>query len=108
MTELPVDNPRYTALQQALTKVEQHVARLRAALDEPFELFCGDAVWIGPVARRFGEDLGHHRQRLKQQAETVVAELEAEIRRTPPKVSPAVAREEAARLYSGPRMFTGF
>jgi hypothetical protein len=108
MTEVPVDNPRYTALQQALVKVEQHLATLRAALDEPFELFSGDAVWIGPVARRLGEDLGHYRRRLRQQAETVVAELEAEIRRTPPKVSPAVAREEAARLSGGPRMFTAF
>ncbi|MCF6468737.1 hypothetical protein FAF44_10100 [Nonomuraea sp. MG754425] len=108
MTETPVDNPRYQALQQALVNVERHVAQLRAALDEPFGLFSGDAVWIGPVARRFGEDLGHYRMRLRQQAETVVAELEAEIRRTPPKVSPAVAREEAARLSGEPRAFTAF
>ncbi|MFI7613468.1 hypothetical protein ACIBP6_19790 [Nonomuraea terrae] len=108
MTEMPVDNPRYEALQQALANVERHVARLRAALDEPFDLFSGDAVWIGPVARKFGEDLGHYRQRLKQQAETVMAELEAEIRRTPPKVSPAVARQEAARLTGEPRTFPTF
>ncbi|UBU18207.1 hypothetical protein [Nonomuraea gerenzanensis] len=105
MTEIPVDNPRYAALRQAQVRVEEHVARLRAALDEPFELFSGDAVWIGPVARRFGEELGHHRRRLRQQAETVLAELEAEIRRTPQRVSPAVAREEAARLSGRPSAF---
>ncbi|MFB4280343.1 hypothetical protein ACBJ59_33995 [Nonomuraea sp. MTCD27] len=108
MSEMPVDNPRYEALRQALAKVEQHVARLEAALDEPFALFSGDTVWIGPVARRFGEDLSHYRKRLKQQAETVLAELEAELRRTPPKVSPAVARQESARLSGEPRTFTAF
>ncbi|TYB56560.1 hypothetical protein FXF51_43035 [Nonomuraea sp. PA05] len=108
MTDTPVDNPRYTALREAQVRVERHVAQLRAALDEPFRLFSGDAVWIGPVARRFGEDLGHYRQRLRQQAETVLAELEAEIRRTPPQVSAAVARREAARLSGAPSAFTAF
>jgi hypothetical protein len=108
MTGTLVENPRYQALQQALATVERHVVQLRAALDAPFEQFSGDAVWIGSVARKFGEDLGHYRQRLKQQAETVMAELEAEIRQTPPKVSPAVARQEAARLTREPRTFTAF
>ncbi|WP_113700844.1 hypothetical protein [Nonomuraea lactucae] len=93
-----VDSPRHRALRQALSVVRERVALLEAALDQPFGQFTAAAVWVGPAARRFGDELRHHRQRLRAQARKVVGELEDELRRTPEKVSLVVAREEAARL----------
>ncbi|MEV0390062.1 hypothetical protein [Nonomuraea sp. NPDC050643] len=98
MTDGLVDNPRHQALRQALADVRRQVARLEAALDEPYRLFTGAAVWAGPGARRFGEELSHQRQSLKRQARRVVDELEEELRRTPSMVSPTVAWGEARRF----------
>lgn len=93
-----VPNPRHLALQQTLTRIRQQVAQLEAALDPPFGQFTQQAVWVGRAARQFGDELSVHRRRLKTQADRVIAELEAEIKATPEKVSPAVAQQEASRL----------
>ncbi|MFI7642791.1 hypothetical protein [Nonomuraea sp. NPDC049400] len=98
MIETPVENPRHQALRQALARVRQQVAQLEAALDEPYRQFTGSAVWVGPAARRFGEELSRQRQRLRTQAAKVIRELEEELGRTPEKVSPAVAQEQSRRF----------
>ncbi|GLW08433.1 hypothetical protein Misp01_35630 [Microtetraspora sp. NBRC 13810] len=107
MTAMPVEpalvpNPRRQALQQTLAAVRRHVAQLEAALDQPFGQFTGRAVWVGPAARRFGDDLDAYRRRLRNQARRVLSDLEEEVARTPEKVSPSVARYEAGRLWLAP------
>ncbi|MFG1700195.1 hypothetical protein [Nonomuraea sp. NPDC049309] len=92
-----VDSPRHQALQHALRNVRVRAAQLEAALDEPVQRFANTRVWVGPAARRFGEELSRQRQELRRRARQVVEELEEELRRTPSKVPPAVAREEALR-----------
>ncbi|QYC44756.1 hypothetical protein Nocox_35985 [Nonomuraea coxensis DSM 45129] len=90
-----VDNPRHEALRQALEVVRRQAEQLATALDEPFRRFTGSAVWVGPAAGRFGEELSRHRQRLRDQAAKVTRELEEELGRTPREVSPAAARRES-------------
>ncbi|MEV0230238.1 hypothetical protein [Nonomuraea sp. NPDC050786] len=87
-----IENPRHQELRQALARVRQLVAQLEAALDEPYKQFAGSAVWVGPAARRFGEELSHQRQRLRTQADKVIRDLEEELARTPEKVSPEQSR----------------
>ncbi|GAA3712613.1 hypothetical protein GCM10022224_092720 [Nonomuraea antimicrobica] len=93
-----VDSPRHRALQQALANVRRQVAQLESALDQPFQQFTGAAVWVGPAARQFGEELSRQRQELRRRSRQVIDELEDELRRAPEKVSPAVAREESLRF----------
>jgi hypothetical protein len=44
-----VDSPRYRALQRALFNVRRQVAQLEVALDQPYQLFSGSPVWVGPT-----------------------------------------------------------
>ncbi|MET8143365.1 hypothetical protein ABZU32_23945 [Sphaerisporangium sp. NPDC005288] len=54
-------------------------------------MFGGHAVWVGPTARAFGEELNGRRARLKTAVHHILAELEAELRSTPSKVSRSTA-----------------
>ncbi|MET8337634.1 hypothetical protein ABZV14_32180 [Streptosporangium canum] len=49
-------------------------------------------MWTGPTARRFAEDLGARRVRLRQAARALAGALEDELRSVPAKVSPSAAR----------------
>lgn len=87
-----VPNPRRQVLEQALAEVRARVAVLEAALDPAHGQFTGQAVWVGPKARHFAEDLTARRVRLRQAAQTLVDALEEELRSTPAKVSSSSAR----------------
>jgi hypothetical protein len=85
---LPIDedlvpNPRYQDLQTALTAVREHIDVLETALDQACATFSGHAVWVGPTARIFGEELHGRRARIRATAQHVLAALEAELRATP-------------------------
>ena len=86
-----VPNPQYQELQRALAEARERARAVETALDPGCALFGGQAVWVGPAARRFGQDLNGRRLRLRSAIQQVIAELEAELRATPAKVSPAVA-----------------
>ncbi|MFC4590351.1 hypothetical protein [Sphaerisporangium corydalis] len=86
-----VPNPRHRDLEAALAAVRAHVRVLETALDRACAQFGGQAVWVGPTARAFGEELNGRRSRIKTAAEHVLAELEAELRSTPSKISRATA-----------------
>ncbi|MBG0820052.1 hypothetical protein HS048_04780 [Planomonospora sp. ID91781] len=86
-------DPRREELLRALTKVRMHAARLEAALDPAHSAFTGKAVWTGPTARGFAEELAGHRARLRRLTQRIVEELEDELRATPEKE----ARSPAAR-----------
>ena len=75
----------------ALVAVREHVRVLEAALDQACARFGGQAVWVGPAARAFGQELDGRRSRIKSAAQHVLAELEAELRSTPSTVSRASA-----------------
>jgi hypothetical protein len=79
----PTPNPRYEALQMALAEVKSRIAVLEAAMDPPHRKFTGGAVWVGPAARTFAEDLTERRRRLRTTAQAILDELEAELRATP-------------------------
>ncbi|WP_214412920.1 hypothetical protein [Sphaerisporangium fuscum] len=93
---MPVDddlvpNPRHRDLEIALATVREHAHVLETALDPACAHFGGQAVWVGPTARAFGEELNGRRARIKTAVQHVLAELEAELRSTPRKVSRATA-----------------
>lgn len=83
-----VPNPRYEELERALAAVRARGQRLQAALDPPFDLFTGQAVWVGPAARAFRDGLVHHRSLLKRIVDDVIAQLEAELGSTKREVPP--------------------
>ncbi|GGL50234.1 hypothetical protein GCM10014719_59420 [Planomonospora parontospora subsp. antibiotica] len=86
-------DPRREELLRALTKVRMHAARLEAALDPAHAAFTGKAVWTGPTARDFTEELTGRRARLRTLTQRIVEELEDELRATPENA----ARSSAAR-----------
>ncbi|MEW9530362.1 hypothetical protein [Microbispora sp. NPDC049125] len=86
-----VPNPRYRDLEAAITAVREHIHVLETALDPACAQFGGEAVWVGPAARAFGEELNGNRGRMKTAVQHVLAELEAELRTTPSRVSRSVA-----------------
>jgi hypothetical protein len=85
-------NPRRGELQRVLAQVRVQVAQLEVALDRAHAAFTGKAVWVGPVARDFTEELTGRRARLQVLAQRIVEELENELRGTPE----SVARSSAA------------
>ncbi|GAA2863357.1 hypothetical protein GCM10010517_22390 [Streptosporangium fragile] len=87
-----VPNPRREELQRALAQVRAHAARLETALDPAHASFTGKAVWVGPAARTFAEELTGRRNRLRTLVRRIVEELEAELRATPEKVDRSTAR----------------
>ncbi|GAA3117351.1 hypothetical protein GCM10010466_05430 [Planomonospora alba] len=88
-----VPNPRKEELLRALERVRMHAARLEAAFDPPHATLTGKAVWTGPTARAFAEELTARRARLRTLTRRIVEELEAEFTATPEKAG----RSPAAR-----------
>ncbi|MCG5217912.1 hypothetical protein [Streptosporangium sp. KLBMP 9127] len=88
-----VPNPRRQALEQALIEVKSRVAILEAALDPPHGQFTGQAVWVGPTARRFAEDLTARRVRLRKAAQALVTALEEELHSVPAQVTPSARQD---------------
>ncbi|WP_449060682.1 hypothetical protein [Planomonospora algeriensis] len=86
-------DPRREELLRALAKVRAHAARLEAALDAAHAAFTGEAVWTGPTARAFTEELTGRRARLRTLTRRIVEELEDELRAVPE----SAARSPAAR-----------
>ncbi|GAA1019074.1 hypothetical protein Aple_055870 [Acrocarpospora pleiomorpha] len=81
-----VPNPRHQLMERTLAELRTRVADLEAALDSPHRQFAGRPVWVGPVARRFAEDLSARRARLRQVAHALIADLESELRALPTTV----------------------
>ncbi|MEV4245432.1 hypothetical protein AB0J63_18725 [Streptosporangium canum] len=79
-------NPRREELLRALTRVQLHAAQLETALDPAHASFTGKAVWVGPTARAFAEELTGRRNRLRTLVQRIVEDLEAELRAIPEKV----------------------
>lgn len=86
-----VSNPRHRDLEVALAAVRTRLKILETSLDTACTQFGSQAVWVGPTARAFGEELTGRRRRIKTAVQHVLAELEAELRATPSKVSRAAA-----------------
>ncbi|MEU4538056.1 hypothetical protein AB0G15_24700 [Streptosporangium sp. NPDC023825] len=77
-----IPNPRREELRRALARVRLHAAQLETALDPAHASFTGKAVWVGPAARTFAEELIGRRNRLRVLVGRIVEELEAEFRAT--------------------------
>ncbi|GGK71780.1 hypothetical protein Sme01_08920 [Sphaerisporangium melleum] len=86
-----VPNPRHQDLEAALAAVRAHVQALETVLDPACAKFGGQAVWVGPTARVFGEEMNGRRARIKTAVHHVLAELEAELRSTPTQISRVAA-----------------
>ncbi|GAA4202341.1 hypothetical protein [Microbispora amethystogenes] len=83
-------NPEYRDLQTVLALVREHAGVLETSLDQVCALFGGHPVWVGSTARAFGEELNGRRLRMKATIQHLVAELEAELRATPARISRAI------------------
>ncbi|ACZ89051.1 hypothetical protein [Streptosporangium roseum] len=81
-----IANPRREELLRALTRVQLHAVQLETALDPAHASLTGKAVWAGPTARAFAEELTGRRNRLRTLVQRIVEDLEAELRATPEKV----------------------
>ncbi|MEU8172633.1 hypothetical protein AB0C14_07140 [Microbispora hainanensis] len=86
-----VPNPKYDDLRAALEAVREHVHVLETALDRACARFGGEPVWVGPAARAFAAELDGRRARMRSTVQHVIAELEAELRATPARVSRSAA-----------------
>ncbi|GAA3441643.1 hypothetical protein [Planomonospora venezuelensis] len=73
---------RRRILEQTLAEVKARVEILEAALDPAHRRFTGQAVWVGPTARRFAEDLVARRARLRQAGQALVTTVEEELAST--------------------------
>ncbi|MBB2911489.1 cysteine sulfinate desulfinase/cysteine desulfurase-like protein [Streptosporangium becharense] len=67
--------------------MQEHAEQLEAALDPAHASFTGKAVWVGPAARVFAEELTGRRNRLRALVQRIVEELEAELQATPEKAN---------------------
>ena len=76
----PMPYPRYEDLREALAEVRDRAAVLEAAMDSAHRQFTTRAVWVGPAARSFAEELSARRARLRETAQLIVDELEEEAR----------------------------
>jgi hypothetical protein len=83
-----VPNPKYAELQQAVAMARERARAVETALDSGCALFGGQAVWVGPTARGFAQELNGRRARVRTAIQHVIAELEAELHGTPARVSP--------------------
>ncbi|GAA1273287.1 hypothetical protein GCM10009677_28050 [Sphaerisporangium rubeum] len=86
-----VPNPKYTELEATLAIIRSHVQVLETVLDPVCSQFGSQAIWVGPTARTFEQELSGRNARIKTVARRVVEELEAELRSTPSEVSRATA-----------------
>lgn len=86
-----VPNPKYAELEATLAVIRSHAQVLEALLDPVCSRFGSQAIWVGPTARAFEQELSGRRTRIKAAARRVVEELEAELRSTPSEVSRAAA-----------------
>ena len=84
-----IPNPWLYDLEQALVEVKKQSALSEDALDTPLRQMTDQAIWIGPVARRFTEDLGVRRPWIRQATQAIVNALEDTIKPLPPNVSPS-------------------
>ncbi|GLW11940.1 hypothetical protein Misp01_70680 [Microtetraspora sp. NBRC 13810] len=93
MAEL-VPNPLYTALENALRRVEPLIQEIDQGIEGPYQEFHAGKVWTGPTAKRFDAQLGQYRTRVQTSGRNVLADLRQTLARTPREVT----EEEAATL----------
>jgi hypothetical protein len=81
-----VPNPRHGELEAALAAVRTHAQALATVLDPVCTQFGSQAIWVGPTARAFEQELNGRKTRIKTAVQHVIDELEAELHSTPSKV----------------------
>ncbi|MFG2078001.1 hypothetical protein [Nonomuraea maritima] len=89
-----VANPLHEALQSALRAVGPLVEEITSGIDTPYRQFRSGTVWTGPTAKLFAEQLAQLRSRVRASGEGIVADLQAQLGRTPAQVT----EEEAAEI----------
>ncbi|MBP2703603.1 hypothetical protein JOL79_07290 [Microbispora sp. RL4-1S] len=92
-----VPNPLYVAVQQALRTVEPLVDEIERGIEGPYRDLHTGTVWSGAAAERFDAEFAHHRSRVRQVSDRVLADLRTALARTPPEVTEAEATAIRAR-----------
>ncbi|WP_433500324.1 hypothetical protein ACQP1K_08535 [Sphaerimonospora sp. CA-214678] len=87
-----VPNPLYLALRDALRTAEPMLAEIEKGIETQFRTFHQGGVWKGPAAKRFDEQLTHHRTRVSGCADAILSDLRRALAGTPPEVSEDQAR----------------
>ena len=92
-----VPNPLHEALANALRTVEPLIRDIEATIEPPYQQFHSGRVWSGPVAQRFDAQLAHHRTRVRNAGERILADLRQALTRTPAEVPADEARVIATK-----------
>ncbi|MFC0863351.1 hypothetical protein ACFHYQ_13715 [Sphaerimonospora cavernae] len=87
-----VPNPLHRALGDALRTAEPLLQEITSGIDTPFRAFHSGGVWTGPAAQRFDAELAHHRARVRDSTDAILADLRQALAGTPPEVTDEQAR----------------
>ncbi|MEU4836286.1 hypothetical protein [Streptosporangium sp. NPDC023615] len=92
-----VPNPLHRALGETLRTVEPLLEEVEQTIETPFRAFHSGKVWNGPAAKRFEEQLTHHRTRVRSSGDKIVSDLRQALARTPQQVTEEEAKTIKAR-----------
>lgn len=87
-----VPNPLYLALRDTLRTAEPILTEIENGIETQYRMFHEGGVWKGPAAKRFGEQLAHHRTRVRACADAILSDLRRALAGTPPEVTEDQAR----------------
>ena len=98
--EIPIRNPRHIALTTLKRTLDSDEIRVNVghALDRADVDMAGGKVWSGPAATTFHKELAGRKKRLEVLYRQLVAEVEAELRRTPETTTSSNARYQRSGL----------
>lgn len=96
--EAKVESPWRAALVRLRDSLRQETADLRTSLGKATADLEGNKVWVGPTAAKWGADLKGRHTRVKTLVDKLIPAVEAEIARTPEKVTPGEAKMQRMEL----------
>jgi hypothetical protein len=85
-------NPYLTDLQQLRSRLTGEVAKLQDSLKTTCSDMGGKKVWVGKTADTWTTDVTGRRNRIQILVGKIIPIIDAEIKRTPPKVTPVEAK----------------
>jgi len=85
-------NPYLTDLQNLKSRLTAEVAKLNDSLKTTCSDMGGGKVWVGKTADTWSADVDGRRKRVQTLVGKLIPIVEAEISKTPPKVTPVEAK----------------
>jgi hypothetical protein len=85
-------NPYLTDLQNLRTRLSGEVTKLQDTLKTTAADMNGKKVWVGKTADTWTSDINGRRNRIQTLVGKLIPIVDAEIKKTPPKVTPIEAK----------------